>query len=187
MKKKLFRVIYRLIGIYSNCKCAIKSYIIKTQFAECGKNVRIGRGFDAIKINHVHIQNNVSIGKNCNILSSVANVYIGSHVMTGPNVMLISGNHRVDLKNKFMIDVTENDKLEINDKNIVIEDDVWIGAGTIILSGVRIGRGSVIGAGSVVTKDVEKYSIVGGTPAHVLKKRFNTEEIEVYEANLYKG
>lgn len=57
--------------------------------------------------------------------------------------------------------------------NIVIEDDVWIGFGSIILSGVHIGRGAIVAAGSVVTKDVPSYSIVGGVPAKIIRYRFD--------------
>lgn len=65
--------------------------------------------------------------------------------------------------------------------NIVIEDDVWVGANSVILSGVTIGSGSVIGAGSIVTKDIPKYSIVGGNPAKVIKSRFKKETIGYLE------
>ena len=62
--------------------------------------------------------------------------------------------------------------------DIVIDDDVWIGYGAIIMSGVTIGQGAVIAAGAVVTKDVEPYAIVGGVPAKLIKKRFSDEIIE---------
>ena len=62
--------------------------------------------------------------------------------------------------------------------NIVIDDDVWIGYGATILSGVHIGQGAVIAAGAVVTKDVPPYAIVGGVPAKVIKYRFPQEMIE---------
>ena len=62
--------------------------------------------------------------------------------------------------------------------NIVVDNDVWIGYGAVILSGVHIGQGTVIAAGSVVTKDIAPYSIVGGTPAKVIKKRFGREIID---------
>lgn len=61
--------------------------------------------------------------------------------------------------------------------DIVIDDDAWIGYGAIIMSGVHIGRGAVVGAGAVVTRDVEPYTIVGGVPAIALKKRFDDELI----------
>ena len=56
-------------------------------------------------------------------------------------------------------------------KEIVLEDDVWVGANAVIIQGVRIGTGSIVGAGAVVTKDVPPYSVVGGTPARVIRSR----------------
>jgi len=61
---------------------------------------------------------------------------------------------------------------------IIVEDDVWIGTRVIILSGIRIGQGAIIGAGSVVTKDVPPYAIVGGDPARVIKYRFDEETVK---------
>ena len=66
-------------------------------------------------------------------------------------------------------------------KDVVIGNDVWIAHGSTILSGVHIGNGSVIGANAVVTKDVEPYSIVGGNPAKLIKKRFDEETIKKLE------
>lgn len=68
--------------------------------------------------------------------------------------------------------------------NIVIENDVWIGSKSIIMSGVQISSGAVVGAGSVVTKDVSPYSIVAGNPARVVKKRFTDEQIKNYWISL---
>jgi serine acetyltransferase len=70
---------------------------------------------------------------------------------------------------------------------LVIEEDCWVGYGAIVLSGVRIGRGAIIAAGSVVVKDVLSYSIVGGNPATQLGMRFSTSEIRMHEQLLYSG
>lgn len=74
----------------------------------------------------------------------------------------------------------------LNEK-IIIEDDVWIGYGSIIMSGVTIMQGSIIAAGSVVTKDVEPYSIYGGNPAKKIKDRFETNEDKIKHINLCYG
>ena len=65
----------------------------------------------------------------------------------------------------------------ISKGDIIIADDVWVGAGAIILSGVHIGQGAVVAAGAVITKDVPPYAIVGGVPAKVIKYRFSDDLI----------
>ncbi|NTL97217.1 acetyltransferase [Enterococcus faecium] len=71
-------------------------------------------------------------------------------------------------------------------QRIVIEDDVWIGYGSIVFTGVTVHRGAILAAGSVVTHDVPAYAIVGGNPARVIGSRFTNEEIMKHEAMLYK-
>ncbi len=73
-----------------------------------------------------------------------------------------------------------------DDTDIVIEDDVWLGVNSIILSGVVIKKGAIVGAGSVVTKSVEPYSIVAGNPAQLIKQRFTDEEILQHEKLMAK-
>lgn len=114
-----------------------------------GKNTFIGRG--------------VCITTNSSGLSSIS---IGSDVLLAQDVMIIGGNHRFD-----RLDVPIRKQGEGTQGHIVIEDDVWIGARAIVLTGVKIGRGSVIAAGAVVTKDVPMFSIVAGTPARVVGMR----------------
>ena len=118
---------------------------------------------------------NVTIGKNCYFNHNTilhggkknAKLVIGNYVQTGPNVAIYVSNHG-HVNNGIPI---------INqgyyEKDIIIEDDVWIGANSVILSGVRIGKGAIIGAGSVVTKDIPPFCICGGTPAKFIKQRPN--------------
>lgn len=113
------------------------------------------------------------IGNNCyfnhnTILNGgkkAAKLIIGDYVQTGPNVAIYVANHG-HLNNGIPI----KDQ-GYNEKDIIIEDDVWIGANSVILSGVKIGKGAIIGAGSVVSKDVDSYSIYAGTPAKFIKMR----------------
>lgn len=105
---------------------------------------------------------------------------IGNYVSIGPDVKFIV-NSEHDYKNlstfpfKVLCDSQPCEALAKG--SVIIEDDVWIGANCIITSGVRIGKGAVIAAGSVVTKDVEPYAIVGGNPAKLIKYRFSEEII----------
>ena len=117
---------------------------------------------------------NVTIGDNCLInhncliqagKSPAGYIKIGNYVHTGVNVMMMAFNHGLYTRD---IPTKEQDYLEAP---IIINDDVWIGAGSIILSGVTIGKGAIIAAGAVVNKDVPEYAIVGGVPAKILKYR----------------
>lgn len=83
---------------------------------------------------------------------------------------------------KFLDEVTNEDKDALDtmhqyDQDVIIENDVWCGANVTILKGVTIGRGSIIAAGSVVTKDVPPYSIAGGLPCKVIKRKWSIEQI----------
>ena len=86
--------------------------------------------------------------------------------MMGANVSIFSRNHKFS-----DINVPMNKQGFSEEQPVIIGNDVWIGANVIILPGVKIGTGSVIGAGAVVTKNVEEYTVVGGNPAAVLKRR----------------
>jgi acetyltransferase-like isoleucine patch superfamily enzyme len=115
-------------------------------------------------------QAKISIGKNCfigefNVVRGQGGVSIGNDVYTGPMVQIVAVNHVYD-------DPTRPIREQgITAQGIVIEDDVWIGANVTVLDGVTIGRGSVIGAGAVVTDDIPPYSIAVGAPAKPVKDR----------------
>jgi acetyltransferase-like isoleucine patch superfamily enzyme len=158
----------------------ISSIISLMKVKKHGKHCSIGRKFSGTPKN-VYMGDDCHIGENNMLLCLLAPIKIGNHFMSGPNVTFITGNHRIDILGKYMTEITNNDKLPENDEEIIVEDDVWVGAGSIILKGVRIGRGSVIAAGSIVTKDVPPYAIVGGSPAKVIKFRFNEGKIIEHE------
>ncbi len=92
-------------------------------------------------------------------------IKIGNNVIIGPNSILRASNHRFDRTNIPMRDQAKTPGY------ITVEDDVWIGAGVVVLPNVTIGKGSVIGAGSVVTKDIPAFSVAVGNPADVIKNR----------------
>lgn len=103
---------------------------------------------------------------------------IGSYCSIADNVrFLLGGEHQLNSISTYPFKVKIfGEKFEAGSKgNIILKDDVWIGDSAIICSGVTIGQGAVIAAGSVVTKDVEPYAIVGGNPAHFIKWRFDEE------------
>lgn len=106
---------------------------------------------------------------------------IGDFVSIANDVkFVLGGNHKYDCMSTYPYKVKiMGEKVEAySNGKIIIEDDVWIGMNSIIMSGVKIGKGSIVAAGSVVTKDIEPYSIVGGNPARLIKYRFNKMLIE---------
>lgn len=140
---------------------AIRGLCGKLILTKCGKNVNIEKG--AIFPSSVELGDNSGIGYNARINGKVV---IGKDVMMGPNVLIFARNHEFS-----NINVPMNQQGFSDELPVIIGDDVWIGAGVIILPGVTIGKGSIIGAGAVVTKDVNEYTVVGGNPAKMIKMR----------------
>lgn len=147
---------------------------------KCGDNVKVGKGTVAYW-NNIEIGNHVSIGQNNFFTNSRAIIHIGNHVMTSRHVTMVTGTHRTDIVGRYMDTIGNDEKLPKHDRDITIEDDVWICSSAIILRGVTIGKGSIVAAGAVVTRDVEPYSIVGGAPAKLIRYRFTEEEILEHE------
>lgn len=184
-KKAICRILYKLGQKVSAIIYRIFSEpCIKGSCAFCGKKVRIGRKSNFRGIENISIGDYSSIGEGTKILTTRAKVKIGTHVMFGPGVTIVSGNHRTDVIGKYMSQITDADKRPEDDRDVIIEDDVWIGANATILMGVTIGRGCVIAAGAVVNKDCPPYCVLGGVPARVLKTRFTLEQITEHEKAL---
>lgn len=101
-------------------------------------------------------------------------VYIGSHILFARGVYLRSSNHVIDDRSRHILDqghASKRVRFDGVDYAIVIEDDCWIGANVVLLSGAHVGRGAVIAAGAVVTGVVPPYTIAGGVPAKVIGER----------------
>ena len=141
----------------------IRSFLAKQILDKCGDNVWVDKGVWFGDGGDREIGNNSGIGANASIARYT---YIGNDVIMGRDVIFITQFHRFD-----RVDIPMNRQGFTEHEPIIVEDDVWIGARAIILPGVRIGKGAIIGAGAVVTKDVEPYSIVGGVPAKLIKRR----------------
>lgn len=169
VKQFFGKILYYTIGIrmpisYSRFNCGsrkVRAFCGKLILEHCGENVNIEKG--ALFGNHVSLGDNSGIGIRAQIEEHVV---IGNNVMMGPDCMIFTQNHEFQDKEKPMC---EQGFSQV--RPVLIGNDVWIGARVIILPGVHVGEGSIIGAGAVVTKNVEPYSVVGGNPAKLLKKR----------------
>lgn len=148
------------IGRLSN---RIRIFCVKHIIKSCGnittinRHAYFGTGRDMVMGDYS------GLGANCIVPN---NIVIGKYVMMASRVFIADNNHiyeRTDIPMCFQ-GKTENEVT-------VIEDDVWIGTGVIMTPGHTIGKGSILAAGSVVTKDVEPYSVMGGNPAKLIRKR----------------
>lgn len=132
------------------------------------KRIKVGKAsYGEIKIVAFNTVSKIVIGDYCSLAQDVKFILDADH-----NTKTISSY-------PFKVKLTHNSLFEATSKgDIIVDDDVWIGYGATIMSGVHIGQGAVVAAGAVVTKDVPPYAIVGGVPAKVLKYRFDQEMIE---------
>jgi acetyltransferase-like isoleucine patch superfamily enzyme len=139
----------------------------------CQHNARFSRG------RKIDFGDNVGIGYYCFFQCEIK---VGNNVLIGSNSAFInSDDHIYDTKGKLMWESGRGDKYKV-----VIEDDVWIGHGAIVMTPARISRGAIIAAGSVVLKDIPPYAICAGIPAKVIKYRFTADEIYEHESILIK-
>lgn len=137
-----------------------RTLLTKGIINKCGKSVDIEKG--AKFSPNITIGNYSGLGINSLVQSGVT---IKDYVMMGPNVSIYTKNHKFNLDEPMIFQGFDKEK------NVTIGNDVWIGANVIILPGVNIGDGAIIGAGSVVTKDVESYTVVAGNPAKIIRRR----------------
>jgi len=148
-------------------------YIQKTQLqwyllrlGAVGKNVTIMNGCIFPHPGSVFIGNHVFINFHSVLFSAPnAGITIADNVVIGPRCMFVTGGHAIDEPNVPIIDNPATAA------PIVIEENVWIGANVTILPGVRIAKGCVVGAGSVVTKDTKPFTVVAGVPARLIRSR----------------
>lgn len=175
-KKCLYNIIRKTINWYREIEVSNQL----SEFAEIGENVSLFPGGIFNDAKNINIGNNVIMMDHLQFLSTKAKIHIGNGVMIASHTSIVTGNHRTDLVGKYMIDVDESiEKKADDDKDVIIEDDVWIGTYAIVLKGVRIGTGSIIAAGAVVTKDVPPYSVYLSKDRIV--PRFSPENEELHK------
>lgn len=151
----------RFSSIFSDLRVWYLSSVLKilnkgSNHAMIGNNVYIGRG------------NKITIGSGARINENVylEKVTLGNDVLIAPNVAILSRMHEFS-----SLEVPISQQGYRTEKEVVVGNDVWIGRNVVVMPGVSIGEGAIVGAGSVVTKDVEPFTIVGGVPATFIRDR----------------
>ena len=177
---------WKMLHIFHRLWRRQKVKLLKEKLEICGDNVSIPHSV-SIYGDHMQVGNNVFFGEENLFMCAGAPLIIGDHVMLGPRVTMITGDHRMDVIGKYMTEVKADDKLPENDQPIVLRGDNWIGANATILKGVTIGEGAVVAAGALVTNDVPPYAIVGGVPAKILKYRFEEGALQKHLNLLKEG
>lgn len=142
-----------------------------------GRNLRVGRRAVVSSPHGLTIGDHVSIGPNSVVQ---VNGTIGDFVLIGMFVQIVGRDDhaRDEIGTPIVLSTWVADRAPTERDSIHIERDVWIGGGSIVLSGVRIGEGAIVGSGSIVTRDVPPYSIVAGSPAREIARRFGSAEDE---------
>ncbi len=156
----------QLAGCGPDCVFEADVLIFHPENIYLGTNVYVGHRtiLKGYYKNEMRIGDESWIGQMC-FFHSAGGITIGSHVGIGPGVMILTSEHRELGRGIAPLDSP------VHTAPVVIEDEVDIGVGSIVLPGVRIGRGARVGAGAVVTKDVAPYSIQAGSPARLLRER----------------
>ena len=141
---------------------AQKEAYMKEVFAECGENNYIELPFRANwGGHHLHFGSGIYVNFNLTLVDD-GHIYVGDKVMFGPNVVITTANHPIDPE-------LRAGGLQYN-KDVYIGENAWIAANVVILPGVHIGKNTVIGAGSVVTKDIPDGVVAVGNPCRVLRE-----------------
>lgn len=151
----------QLLRLYNLAEAASeRESILARLLRHVGRDSIIESPFHCVYGRNIHIGNHVYLNVQCTILDC-AEVHLGDHVMVGPSVQMYTAAHLLQAEGR-------NQGLEVA-KPIVIDDNVWIGGGAILLPGVTIGRNAVVGAGAVVSRSVAPDTVVAGNPARVIR------------------
>lgn len=167
----------------------LRLFLENRRYKNLAPGVSIGPNVDVSVKNNLVMKEGASLEPGTLIMNINAKFIMGRWSGAGPNLTVITGNH-MSVVGKYLLQVNDNDKKIMDpegrqDQDVIVEDDVWLGANVTLLNGVHIGRGAVIAAGAVCRTKIPPYSIVVGNPAKVIGFRFSPEEIIEHETILY--
>lgn len=149
--------------LFKKCRELFEKWMMGSN---CGQHVNINHGAEISTM--ARLGDYSDIGINCLLEGPV---YVGKNVMIAPNCKFYTRNH-----NYYRTDIPMNRQGLSEPQTITVGDDVWFGTNCLIMSGVKIGSGAIIGAGSVVTKDIPQYAVAVGNPAKVIKYKIEEKK-----------
>lgn len=176
--KTLFK---RLRLVYS---CLHRYFPLREEFGFCGSNSILIYPLRIVVPKNVFVSDYVRLSNGLNIINAPnEKVFVKKYTEIAANCTIVPNSHRSTVTvPQFLLGQSH-----INDKSsdVIINEDVWVGTNVTILSGVELGRGCIVSAGSIVTKSVPPYALVVGTPAKIVKVKFSIEQILKHEEALY--
>lgn len=158
----LFRLLEIIVQIFPEDArgCKLRGLIYRPFLKKCGKNFQVGINAKLEHFNNIEIGDDVYIGHGCWISGIRGGIHLDNQVMLGPFVKMVSSNHTPN-NNSFRFGPGIGAK-------ITISKGTWVGSNSVITAGVNIGECCLVGAGSVVTKDFDSFSILAGIPAKLI-------------------
>lgn len=179
------RIINRLKNLRRGIKVAVQQYVAPFDISKYGK---LGR-YCVVKSNSSLVPGNMYIDDWCiiqdkvNFISHKGKLIVKKYSVISSGCTIVPASHRLTVGIPFYLATTDH----INDSegDIIIDEDCWIGAECILLPNIHIGRGVVVGAGSVLTRDIPPYAVVAGVPAKIIAVKFTLEQILKHEMILY--
>ena len=176
-------LLYRMAKGLKSIYISYVKNLDRSRFGYIGKDVALGPPLTLSNPSNIYLYGDNAI-KNAIIYTNNARFIMHQHSTAAEGLRISTGNHAMII-GRFFLSITDKEKPEGYDKDIVVNTDVWIGRDVTILCGVTLGRGCIIGAGAVVTKDIPPYSIAVGVPAKPVKFKWTIEEIMEHEKQLY--
>ena len=167
----------------------IGSFYKSQKYPHAHPSARIHSSVQVLNNENLILGERVSIGPDSVIMNPNAKFIMKKWSFTARELLVIDGNH-MSIVGVPLIDVRDEDKDRLGvkhefNKDIIVEEDVWIGARVTLCAGSHINRGSIVAAGAVVTKEFPPYSICGGVPARHIKFKWSIDEILEHEEKLY--
>lgn len=170
-----------LIGIVNGIR---RYWIPRKTFGYISPLTKLDAPIQFTNPHNVYLYENAHIGPHSIILASKARFILKKQSGSAGYLVVATGNH-ARIKGRYYRSIKETEKPDDMDKDVIVNEDVWMGMNVTLLSGVEIGRGTTIAAGAVVTKSLPPYCIAGGVPAKFIKFYWSIDEILKHEENLY--